>query len=121
MRLLLGGRLPLDALRQIALKLYAIHSALSPRYRVWLLIFWPSRLYLLGGAHVTSNEPCAAATYCCRWSSRPFPQFRCARSPRRRAVQRSYDNPEVVRQPLFAAVTDQSNLPAARQEPLAPS
>src|SRR5436190_7584488 len=103
MSLLLGGGPTLQVLWQNALKLEAIHlQPLSP-IPLWLVIlFWPFRLCSSGGAHAISNGLCATATCCCRLNNRPFRQSRCARSPPHRAVQRSYDNPEVVRQPLFA-------------------
>src|SRR5579864_7451346 len=81
----------------------------------------PFRLYSSGGARVTSNEPYAIATCCSRSNSQPYWQFRCARIPQRRAVQRSYDNQEVARQPLFATATGQASLPAVHPERLAPS
>src|SRR5436189_3197159 len=108
MRLLLGGMHSLQQLRQIALKLYAIHlQPLSPIYCLWLLIVWPFRLYSSGGAHVISNAPCATATCCFRSNTRPSQLSHYARSLERRAVKRSYDNPAASCQPLFAAASGQ--------------
>src|SRR5438552_18506973 len=122
MRLLLGGGHTLQVLWQNALKLDAVHlQPLSPIPLSCLILCWPFRLCSSGGAHAISNGLYATATCCCRSNNRPFQQSRCARSPLHRAVQRSYDNPEVVRQPLFATATDQSIRSGARRAPLAPS
>src|SRR6476659_4269844 len=122
MRSLLGGEHTLQVLRQNALKLEAIHlQPLSP-IPLWLLIlFWPYQLCSSGGAHVISTGPCATATYYCRSNNRPFRQSHCARSPPRRAVQRSYDSPVVTRQPPFAVATAQLIPSGARRAHPVPS
>src|SRR6185312_10266173 len=120
MRLLLRGRRTLDALRQIALKLYAIHHNLSPRTASGSIIFWPFRLCSREGALAISSELCATATCYFRSSTRQSLRSRCARILPHRAVRRSYDNPEVVRQPLFAIASDQLNPSVAHRELQAP-
>src|SRR6266404_3340627 len=108
MCLVLGGLATPQVVRKNAFKLCAIHTTSLPDTAVRPLIFFrPFRLCWSGGAHAISTVLCAAATYYFRWNSQSFPRSRCARIPQYRAEQRSYDNREVTRQPLFAVATGQ--------------
>src|SRR5437667_2155046 len=130
MRLLIRVLGTLYTVRQNLFKLPAVHTASLPyiwtrnmrasrvfrwSYALWPLIFFrPFRLYSPGGAPAFLSAPCATVTCCFQSSTRRFPQSRCARNPRHRAVERSYDNQAVVRQPLFSNAGDRSSRLAAR-------
>src|SRR5579872_239713 len=121
MRSLLRSGVTFQVIRQGIFKLQAIHTASPRTMRLITIALQAFQLCLREANHAALCAPYAIATCCCQSSSRSWLQSRCARNPLRRAVQRSYDNPEVARQPLSANAVDRSSLPGANRRRLAPS